>query len=82
MSNVHLTGSKKFDSQIIMYYCTQNNDVSLAKQFQRHLSKYHCKNGVTNQGRYRKRASKKKWTDREYHVQDNDDVEKTCENVL
>ena len=25
-------------------------------------------------GKYRKRASKRKWTDREYHVQDNADV--------
>ena len=30
-----------------------------------------CKHGVIDQGKYRKRASKIKWTDREYHVQDN-----------
>ena len=30
MSNVKLQGSKTFDSQILMYSCTQKNDVSLA----------------------------------------------------
>ena len=38
------------------------------------MSKEHRKNGVIDQGKYRKRASKRKWTDREYHVQDNADV--------
>ena len=33
-----------------------------------------CNNEVIDQGKYRKRASKRKWTDREYHVQDNADV--------
>ena len=32
------------------------------------------KNGVIDQGKDRKRSSKRKWTDREYHVQDNADV--------
>ena len=31
MSNIQLTRSKTFDSQIIMNYSTQNNDVSLDK---------------------------------------------------
>ena len=31
MSNVQLTGSRTFDSQIIMNSCTPKNDVSLAK---------------------------------------------------
>ena len=33
-----------------------------------------CKHGVIDQGKDRKIASKIKWTDREYHVQDNADV--------
>ena len=40
----------------------------------KNMSKYHWKHGVVNQVKYRKRASKRKWTDREYHVQDNSDV--------
>ena len=35
LSNVQLPGLKIFDSQILMHSCTQNNDVSLAKQFQK-----------------------------------------------
>ena len=34
----------------------------------------HRKHGIIDQGKYIKRASKSKWTDREYHVQDNADV--------
>ena len=49
MSNFQLPGSKTFDSQIIMHYFTQNNDVSLAKKFQKHLSKEHRKHGVIDQ---------------------------------
>ena len=54
-----------------MHSCTQNNDISLAKQFQKYLSKEHRKHGVIDQGKYRKIEIKRKWTDREYHVQDN-----------
>ena len=73
-SNFQLQGSKKFDSQILMHYCTQKNDVSLAKKFQKYLSMENRKLGGIDQVKYRKRSSKRKWTDREYHVQDNDDV--------
>ena len=38
------------------------------------MSKEHCKHGIIDQEKYRKIASKRKWTDIEYHVQDNDDV--------
>ena len=68
MSNVQLLGSKTFDSQILMHSCTENNDASLDKQLQKNLSKGHRKHGVIDQGKYRKIASKRKWTDREYHV--------------
>ena len=38
------------------------------------MYKEHRKNRVTDQGKYRKRMIKRKWIDREYHVQDNYDV--------
>ena len=38
------------------------------------MSKEHLKHGVIDQGEYTKIASKRKWTEREYHVQDNADV--------
>ena len=56
-----------------MNSCTNKNDISMDKQFQKHLSKQYFKLGVSDQGKYRKRASKRKCTDREYHVQDNAD---------
>ena len=49
MSNVQLLGSKTFDSHIIIYSSKQNNDVSMAKEFQKHLSKEHQENGVVYQ---------------------------------
>ena len=38
------------------------------------MSKEHYKHGFIDQVKYRKLSSKRKWTNREYHVQDNDDV--------
>ena len=46
----------------------------MAKQFQKNMSKEHRKHGVVDQGKYRKISIKIKWTDIEYHVQDNADV--------
>ena len=74
MSNVQLPGSKIFYSQIIMHSCTPKDDASLAKQFQKYLSKENFKHGVVVHGKYMKISSKSKWTDREYHVQYNADV--------
>ena len=74
MSNFQIPVTKLFDSKIIMHYCTHKKYVSLAKEFQKHLSKEHKKHGVIDKGKYRKRASKRKWTDREYHFQDNAEV--------
>ena len=67
--NVQQTEFKKTDSQILIHSFTESNDFSLAKTFLRHISKEHRKNGVIIQVNYRKRTSKRKWTDREYHVQ-------------
>ena len=54
MSNVQLQNSKKIDSQILMHSCTNDNDVSLNKQFQKHLYKDHRKNGFIDQGNIEK----------------------------
>ena len=62
------------DSKILIHSCTQNNDVSMDKELQKYLSKEHLKHGVIDQEKYTKRASKRKWKYREYHVQDNADV--------
>ena len=34
ISTVQLPGSKTFDSQVLMHYCTHKKDFSLAKKFQ------------------------------------------------
>ena len=54
-----------------MHTGNQNNNLSLAKEFQQHLTKEHCNNSVIDQGKYKKRFMEIKWTDRQYHVQDN-----------
>ena len=65
---VQIPGSKTFDSQIIMHSTKPNNDVSLAKEFQKHISKEHWKHGVIDQGKYKKEPLKRESTDIEYHV--------------
>ena len=59
MSKVQLPGSVIFDSQIKMHTGTKNKDVSLANEFKDHLEGEHRKNGVTDQGKSRKRYMNK-----------------------
>ena len=56
-----------------MHTGTEKYDASLATEFQEHPTKNHRKDGVIDQGK--KKFTERKWTDREYHVQDNADVE-------
>ena len=56
-----------------MHTGKQKYYVSLAKEFQHHLKKEHHKNGVIDQGKYKKLFMERKWTYRRYHVQDNAD---------
>ena len=74
ISTVQITGSNIFDSQMQMYTGNQKYYVILAKEFQHHLTKEHCKNGVFDQGKNNKQFMERKWTDGQYHVQDNADV--------
>ena len=61
--NIQLSGSKIFDSQMQMQTITQNNDVSLTKKTQKHLSKYNRKNGVI--GQVTQKSCKQKKMDRQ-----------------
>ena len=63
ISNAQLPGSKHFDSHILMYSCALNNDFSMSKQFQKHISKDNLKHGVIYQVKCIKIASKRKWTE-------------------
>ena len=51
MSTVQLTGSKIFDSQIHIHTGTQNNNVSLDKEFQENQTKKNRKYGAIDQGK-------------------------------
>ena len=75
ISTVKLPGSKKFDSKIQIHTVTKKYDVILAKEFQEHLTKKHHKDGVIDQGKSKKIFMERKWTERQYNVQDNADVE-------
>ena len=50
MSTVQLPGSNRCDLQIQNHTGNQKYDVSLAREFQHHLTKEHRKNGVIDQG--------------------------------
>ena len=54
MSTVQLPGSKIFDPQMQMHTGTQKDYVSLAKEFQEHLTKNHPKYGVIYQEKWKK----------------------------
>ena len=49
-------------------------DVSLSREFQKYLYIAARNHGVIYQSKYKKRASKRKCTEREYHVQEVDDI--------
>ena len=49
MSTVQLPGSIISDSHIQMHTGTKNEDISLAKEFQEHLTKKHRKDGGIDQ---------------------------------
>ena len=51
ISNVQLTGSKGFYSQMHIHTSTQNKIVSLAKEYQNICIKIISKNGVIDQGK-------------------------------
>ena len=74
MSTVQLPGSNRLYFKMQMCTCNQKDNVSLAKEFQHHLTKDHRKNGVIDHGKNRKQFIKRKYTDRQYHLQDNTDV--------
>ena len=57
-----------------MHYCTQKMMSVWIKDYKNICLRRIRRHRVIDQGKYRKRASKRKWTDREYHVQDNADI--------
>ena len=57
-----------------MHTGNQRYDVSLAKEFQHYMTKEHSQKWCFDQGKNNKRFMERKWTDIQYHVQDNDNA--------
>ena len=51
MDTVQLLGSKRFDTQMAVHTATKNTDVSLAQEFQKHLSSESLKHGIIDPGK-------------------------------
>ena len=58
-----------------MHTGTETKGVSLSQEFKDHLEGGHRQNGVIDQWKSRKIFIERKWTERNYHVQDNALVE-------
>ena len=69
MTTVQLPGIAAYDSHMEMHTSTENTEISLAREFQKHLSKPTWAHGFLDHGKDIKCISKQKWTDSEYHVQ-------------
>ena len=74
LATVQLDGYKRYGMHLEIYYETHKYDDSFSWEYQKHLYNASRKNGVIDQGKYVKLASKQKWTEMEYHVKEDDDV--------
>ena len=74
ISTVQLTGAKRYDTHMVMQSITRTSNVSLESECQKHLYTVSCKHLVIDQVKYQKRASKRNWTKREYHIQNYADI--------
>ena len=68
-TTVQLPGAETYESQMVIHTSTSRTDTSLARELQKHLSNPTRSHDLLDHGKDRKRASKRKWNDREYHVQ-------------
>ena len=75
MSTVQLTTSKIVHSHIQTHTSTQKYEVILAKELKQHITNKHRKYGFIGQEKSKILCMERIWTDRQYHVQDNADVE-------
>ena len=59
---------------MVIHTGTRTSSVSFSSEFKKHLSIAVRKHGIIYQGKYKKRASKQNWTEREYHVHNYADI--------
>ena len=69
ITTVNLTSAATNDLWMVMNTSTSNTDISVSREFQKYISDPTRAYGLIDNGKDRKRASKHKWTDHEYHVQ-------------
>ena len=74
MSTVQLPGSNRFDSQMQIHTGNQIDELSLAKEFQPHMTKENRKSGFIDQVINKKYFMEIKWTDINYHDLDDSDI--------
>ena len=55
---------------MVIHTSTANTDISLSREFLKYLSDTTWAHGLLDNDKYRKCASKRKWNERDYHVQD------------
>ena len=54
MLTMELTGAKRYEKNMVIHTGTCTSDVSLAREFQKHLSNAARNHGVIDQGKYKK----------------------------
>ena len=54
VATLRLPGSKRFDTQMEVHVVTQNTDLSLAQEFQKHLPNESRKHGIIYNGKHKK----------------------------
>ena len=68
MITVQLPDASTNESQIVMHTSMSNTYISQERVFKKHLSDSTQAHGLIAHRKYRKRASKHKWVECEYHV--------------
>ena len=82
MTTLQLPGAADYYSQMASHNSTANPYIRLAREFQKQLSDRTQEHGLLDHGKDRRRASKQKWTERKYHVQDRKYVSNTLVKIF
>ena len=75
MKTVQLPNAATKNTQMVIHTSTENAYISLTKEFRKHLSDPSHAHELIYHDKYRKHASNRKETEREYHFQDSKDVQ-------
>ena len=81
MTNVQLTEETAYASQMAIHTSTVNTDIRLTREFQKHLSEPTRAHISLDHIKGRKRSSKQKWNESDYHVQDSKYVPHTSVKI-